>query len=78
MKSVADRVFEWCEGLASVTLPNSLQTIGNKAFCHCGGLTSLTLLDSLKGVSMYVFEDYRYRKLTNISLPHSLGKTVEC
>ena len=33
--------FEGCSGLTSVTIPNSVTTIGNSAFSNCSGLTTL-------------------------------------
>ncbi len=36
-----------CTSLASVTIPDSVTTIGNNAFRECTSLTSVTIPDSL-------------------------------
>ena len=33
--SIGDNTFYYCSGLASVTIPNSVTSIGNRAFCEC-------------------------------------------
>ena len=33
--SIDERAFESCRGLNSVTIPNSVTSIGNYAFCNC-------------------------------------------
>ena len=33
--SIGDRAFAGCSGLTSVTIPNSVTSIGNGAFLHC-------------------------------------------
>lgn len=35
--------FYWCSGLTSVTIPDSVTSIGNSAFSGCTGLTSVTI-----------------------------------
>ena len=40
---IADYAFYGCTGLASITIPNSIISIGKKAFSGCSGLTSVTL-----------------------------------
>ena len=57
-------------GLTSLTLPNTLKTIGTSVFGDCVGLTSLRLPNSLKSVGVCTFE--LCRKLTYVSFPHSL------
>ena len=63
-------MFARCEGLTSLTLSNSLSSIGEGAFSGCKGLTSLTLPTSLKSVVDRVFE--WCEGLTSVTLPNSL------
>ena len=46
-----------CSTLTSLTLPSSLQSIGNRAFSSCSSLTSLTLPSSLQSIGDSAFED---------------------
>ena len=41
--TVADAAFYGCDALTSITLPDSVQSIGSKAFASCYGLTSITI-----------------------------------
>ena len=62
---ICDRAFEdygdfysfRCSTLTSLTLPSSLQSIGNRAFSSCSSLTSLTLPSSLQSIGDSAFED---------------------
>eukprot|EP00729_Bicosta_minor_P008035 gene8035-14852_t len=46
MTSISQLVFSGCSGLTSVTIPDSVNSIGNSAFSGCSGLTSVTIPDS--------------------------------
>ena len=58
--------FNSCEGLTSVTIPNSVTKIGNNAFGYCTNLTSITIPQSVTTIEDYVFEGCR--KLTTINV----------
>ncbi len=45
-----------CSGLTSVTIPNSVTSIGSSAFRGCNGLTSVTIPNSVKYIWGYAFE----------------------
>ena len=47
--------FCWCDGLTSVTIPNSVTSIGVCAFSHCSGLTSVTIPNSVTSIGDYAF-----------------------
>ena len=44
MTSIAKYAFAWCRNLTKITLPESLDNIGNLAFNECTGLTEMTVL----------------------------------
>ena len=46
-----------CSGLASVTIPNSVTSIGNDAFSGCSGLTSVTIPNSVTSIGKSAFYD---------------------
>jgi hypothetical protein len=41
--SIGAQAFQYCSGLTSVTIPNSVTSIGYEAFRSCSGLTKVTL-----------------------------------
>ena len=49
--------FQGCEYMTSVTIPNSVTTIGNNAFIDCRGLTSVTIPKEVASVGNGIFRD---------------------
>ena len=43
-------------GLASITIPNSVTSIGEWAFCGCSGLTSVTIPNSVTSIGEDAFQ----------------------
>lgn len=56
--------------LANITLPDTVQTIGNGVFSDCLNLKTVTLPQSLTSIEQYAF--YGCKKLAGIALPDSL------
>ena len=62
--------FLGCSSLTSLTLPSSLQLIGDCAFWNCSSLTSLTLPSSLQSIGDRAFSGCN--SLISLTLPSSL------
>ena len=62
--------FVGCTGLTSVTIPNSVTTIGELAFYECSGLTSVTIPNSVTFIGDYAF--YGCTGLTSVTIPNSV------
>ena len=64
--------FEYCSMLTSITIPDSVTSIGSSAFNTCTGLTSITIPDSVTSIGSYPF-----RKCTSLtSIVVEEGNTV--
>ena len=59
-----------CSSLTSVTIPNSVTTIGGVTFRDCSGLTSVTIPNSVTFIGMTAFENCS--GLTSITIPNSV------
>ena len=54
----------------SITIPDSVTSIGGSAFAGCSGLTSVTIPNSVTSISSYAFEGCT--KLTSVTIPNSV------
>lgn len=64
--------FDSCNGLTSVTIPNSVTEIGVNAFKTCYGLTSVTIPNSVTIIEPYAF--YGCIGLTSVTIPNSVTR----
>jgi len=62
--------FTNCLGLTSVTLPNSIKSIGIEAFANCEKLTSFTIPDGVTSIGKFAFGGCS--GLTAITIPGSM------
>lgn len=68
--TVIGAAFEYCESLTSVTIPNSVTTIGDCAFISCSGLTSIEIPNSVTTIGIQAFSGCK--KLTSVTIPNSV------
>ena len=59
-----------CSGLTSVTIPNSVTSIGSEAFSGCSGLTSVTIPSSVTTINNSAFS--YCSGLTSVTIPSSV------
>ena len=76
VKSIVVATFSYCSGLTSITIPNSVTSIGNEAFQHCSGLTSVNIGNSVTSIGEYAFDDCS--GLTSITIPTSVTSIGDC
>lgn len=62
--------FNSCYSLASITIPESITSIGNYAFYHCYSLTSITIPKNVTSIGNDAFNDCY--NLTSITIPKSV------
>ena len=66
----SDGIFESCEGLTGITLPNTLNTIGYRAFYNCSGIKgSIDIPDTVTKVGEAAFQN---TSITSVSLSENM------
>ena len=70
IKEIAKDAFYNYDGLTSVTIGNSVTSIGYRAFSYCSSLTSVTIGDSVESIGTYAF--YNCSSLTSVTIPDSV------
>ena len=72
--SIGESAFEYCSGLTSVVIPNTVTTIGDYAFYYCGNLISAPIPNSITNIGYYAF--LGCSNLTSVTIPNSVT-TIE-
>ena len=67
---IGDYAFSGCDGLTSITIPNSVTLIGDYTFYGCTGLTSVTIPNSVTSIGNSAFNGCS--GLTSITIPNSV------
>ena len=62
--------FDGCTGLTSITIPNSVTSIGQYAFSSCSNLTNITIPSTVTSIKKGAFA--RCNSLTSITIPNSV------
>ncbi len=70
VKEIARRAFNRVENLTSISIPDSIITIGDFAFNDCENLTSISIPDSVITIGDFAF--YGCKSLTSTSIPESV------
>lgn len=65
--SICNSAFLDCSSLKSVTIPDSVMSIGDCAFMNCTNLSDITISDNVSVIEISVFENCT--SLTNIIIP---------
>ena len=68
---IPEGVFGGCRSLTSITIPNSVTSIGDKAFIDCFGLTSVIIPNSVISIGNGAFEGCS--DLTSVTIPNSVN-----
>lgn len=67
---VLDKAFSGRSSLTSITIPDSVKSIGSCAFYNCTGLTSVTIGNGVTSIGNYAFQGCS--GLTSIKIPDSV------
>jgi len=67
--------FSGCSGLASVSIPDGVTSIGDYAFYGCSGLPSVTIGENVASIGAYAF--YGCSGLTQLEIPASVKSIGE-
>lgn len=67
---IEEYTFAECSALSSISLPDSLTSIGYRAFYNCANLKHITIPESVIDIEIYAF--YNCISIENINIPNSL------
>ena len=69
---IAEKAFQNSTNLTSVTIPNSVTSIGDDAFYGCSSLTSVNIPNSVTSIGVEAFRNCT--SLTSVTIPNSVTK----
>ena len=70
LSTIPHRAFRGCTYLTSVTMPNSVTSIGDYAFLDCSGLPSVIIPSRVTSIGYMAF--YYCSSLTSVTIPNSV------
>jgi hypothetical protein len=70
LKSIEYNLFGACRSLKSITIPNSVKSIGSEAFAGCSSLTSITIPNSVTSIEEKAFLECS--SLKSITIPNGV------
>jgi hypothetical protein len=73
--SMMDEIFYKCQSLTSITIPDSVETIGSFTICGCSSLVSLEIPNSVKSIGDGAF--FKSTGLTSLEIPLSVTNIGE-
>ena len=73
-KVIREQAFSECKHLKSVTIPDTVTTIGECAFDNCSSLKSIVIPDSVTSIGVWAFN--KCTSLKTISIPDSVATTL--
>ena len=73
--AIGGYAFRWCEGLESITIPESVEIVGIYAFDGCENLKSVSLPDNLTSIGEKAF--CACKSLESIAIPSSVTSIGE-
>jgi hypothetical protein len=76
LATIGDYAFEYCFGLTSLTIPNSVTNIGNYAFAYCSELTSVTIYKTTP-LSISDETTFNYRNNATLTVPYGSKAAYE-
>jgi hypothetical protein len=68
-------VFDGCSALTSITIPNSVTSIGTRAFYNCSSLKSVTIQEGVKSIGDWAFRGCS--SLKSVTIPNSVTSIGE-
>ena len=70
LERILHHAFEGCSNLSSITIPNTVTSIGERAFYGCSSLPSITIPNTITSIGLSAFENCW--GLANIDIPNSV------
>ena len=72
--TIGSYAFQYCVGMTTIDIPNSVTSIGTYAFAYCNKLESITIPDSVTSIGTYAFA--YCSSLTSITCNATVAPTI--